>query len=106
MACAAALGPFQPMIVSFFVLKLIGRFEELFKLLSDRLRKIAHVFQGLLRVRISRNGEHAVVTLGLSLVLLLDLKNADDPASEDNAREGRGSPSSALVEGTNPQSCG
>jgi hypothetical protein len=41
-------------------------------------------------MRIPRHGEQAVVALGLAFALLLDLKNADDAASEDNAREGRG----------------
>src|ERR1700733_2629025 len=41
-------------------------------------------------MRISWHGEQAVIALGLALVLLLDLKNANDAASEDNAREGRG----------------
>jgi hypothetical protein len=44
MACTAPWT--QPMtFIELFILKLVGRLEELFKLLPDRLREIAHVFK-------------------------------------------------------------
>ena len=54
-------GPFPADDIEIFVLKLIGRLEELFKLLTDRLREIADVIQSLLRMRIPRHGKQAVV---------------------------------------------
>lgn len=44
MASTAAFGPFQRMILSFSVLKLVRRFERFLKLLLDR--EITHVLQG------------------------------------------------------------
>jgi hypothetical protein len=64
---------------------------------------------------IARHSEQAVGALGLALALLLDLKNADDAASEDDAREGRGVMHDhdidrvsvvGLSRGHEPQSCG
>jgi hypothetical protein len=41
-------------------------------------------------MRIPGHSEQAVVAFGFAFALLLDLKNADDATSEDNARESRG----------------
>jgi hypothetical protein len=41
-------------------------------------------------MRIPGHSEQTIVAFGLSLAFLFDLKNADDAASEVNAREGRG----------------
>src|SRR5581483_865554 len=83
-------GAFPTDDIKCLVLKLVGCLEKLFKLLTCRLREIAHVLKGLLGVRISRHRKEAVIAFGLALALLLDLKNADYTASEDNARKGRG----------------
>src|SRR4029077_9250790 len=89
MACKAALGPFQPMIFEFLVLKLVGRDEELFKLLPDRLCQVIDVLQSPLGVRAPRHGKQAVITLGFTFALPLDLEDADDAASDNQPREGR-----------------
>ena len=59
--------------------------------------------------------KQTVIPFGLAFTFLPDLENADDAAGQHQSREGRrvvnditssGSPSSAVVEGTKPQSCG
>ena len=54
------LGAFPPDDLQFFVLKLIGRDEELLKLLLNLLRKVPNVAKALLRVGAPGHREQAV----------------------------------------------
>src|SRR4029077_1737687 len=59
------LGAFPPDDLQFFVFKLVGCYEELLKLLLDRLGEVPDIAQALLRVRAAGYREQAVVPLGL-----------------------------------------
>jgi hypothetical protein len=83
--------------------------------LLNRLCDVPDIAQALLRVRAPGYREQAVVPLGLPFALLLDLKKADDTAVSTMPGKvaaswitmmSSGSPSSALVDGTKPQSWG
>ena len=83
------LGSFPTDQLEFLVLQFVGRGKELFELLADGLGQICHISQSSFRMRTSGNGEEPVVAFGLLFRLLLDLKYANNSASDNQPREGR-----------------